>query len=331
MKRLFLTCGIALLTLLTASGSEVAKSTMLYAVKGNDSLRLDRYTAIRPAADNRRPCMIFLFGGGFVSGSRDSEQYLDYFHFLVSRGMDVVSIDYRLGLREVTSEELGSPELFAGKLAAAVRMAVDDLYSATAFVIRNADLWNIDTDRIILCGSSAGAITVLQGEYGRCNGSPNAEVLPGRFRYAGIISMAGAILHPGDDLVWRENPAPMLLFHGSADSNVPYYALRIPGAGFFGSKYIADQLCDQLHAPFIFYSERGAAHEMATDPMYRNRFEIEAFLQQLVYGKQPLMIRTEATVIGKALPDEHFTLEDFVRSNFAQSGPLRPTQRQINR
>lgn len=316
MKKWILTCGAVLLSLLAVSSAEIAKSTMLYAVKGADSLRLDRYTAIG-AATEKRPCMIFLFGGGFVSGTRDDGEYLDYFHYLVSRGMDVISIDYRLGLRDVTPAELASPELFAGKLAGAVRMAVDDLYSATAFVVRNADSWNIAPEKIVLCGSSAGAVTVLQGEYGCCNGSPNTAVLPEGFRYAGVISMAGAILHQGDDLVWGHKPAPLLLFHGTADSNVPYKALHVPGAGFFGSRYIAEQLYGQIHSPFVFYSVKGAAHEMATEPMFRNRFEIESFLQQLVYGKQPLMIRTEATVIGKPLPEENFTLEDFVRSNFA--------------
>lgn len=315
MKKLLVTCGIALLAVFAAPASEVCKSTMLYAVKGSDSLRLDRYTAIRPIS-GKRPCMIFLFGGGFSSGSRDDAGYLDYFYYLVSRGMDVVSIDYRLGLKETNPEELASPERFASRLAGAVRMAVDDLYSATAFVVRNADVWNISSERIVLCGSSAGAVTVLQGEYECCNSSPNTAVLPEGFRYAGVISMAGAILHPGADPVWRRNPAPLLLFHGTADTNVPYDALRIPGAGLFGSKYIADQLYDKLRSPFVFYSVKGAAHEMAADPMSRNRFEIESFLQQLVYGQEPLMIRTEATVIGKPLPDADPTPEDFIRANF---------------
>jgi carboxylesterase type B len=47
--------------------------------------------------------MIFVFGGGFVRGSRDHEGYLPYFKFLNDNGFDVVSIDYRLGLKPLTT------------------------------------------------------------------------------------------------------------------------------------------------------------------------------------------------------------------------------------
>lgn len=315
MKRFSLLLLFAAATL-AGHAAEVCKSTLLYAVKGADSLYMDRYTTAR-TPDGRRPCMIFLFGGGFTGGTRDNENYVDYFNYLAANGMDVLSIDYRLGLRDAAPEEFASPERFARKLAATIRMAVDDLFSATAFAVRHAEAWGIDPARIVTCGSSAGAITVLQGEYARCNGAPNAQMLPEGFRYAGVIAFAGAIFQMGEELVWQQAPAPMLLFHGSADRNVPYGAVRVPGAGFFGSQYIAGQLLEQVHSPFIFYSVAGAAHEMAEKPMTENRAEIELFLRNLVYGHEPLMIRTDVTVIGQPVPDTNFTLEEYIRSNFA--------------
>ena len=60
---------------------------------------------------------------------------------MAGRGVDVVSIDYRLGLRDASPADLASQELFARKLVSAIRMAVDDLYSATAFILNRAEAW----------------------------------------------------------------------------------------------------------------------------------------------------------------------------------------------
>lgn len=57
-------------------------------------------------------------------------------------------------------------------MARTISMAVEDLYDATAFIVDKADEWGIDSSQIVACGSSAGAITVLHGEYALCNASP---------------------------------------------------------------------------------------------------------------------------------------------------------------
>ena len=43
--------------------------------------------------------------------------------------------------------------------------AVNDLWLATSFFIKNAKKYNIDTEKIFVAGSSAGAETVLHGAY----------------------------------------------------------------------------------------------------------------------------------------------------------------------
>ena len=145
-------------------------------------------------------------------------------------------------------------------------MAVEDLYDATSFVAGKSAEWGIDPARIVACGSSAGAITVLQGAYFIANENPLTAKLPDGFDYAGVISFAGAVVDMADDLTWKRAPAPIMLFHGDADSNVPYGALRMGGAGIFGSDYIARQLSD-MKSPYYFYSVEGANHALATVPM----------------------------------------------------------------
>ena len=89
---------VAVILAVSAMASTSDKKSYLYAVKGTDSLYLDHYVS---SVSGKRPCMIFMFGGGFVRGTRDTEGYIPYFHYLNDKGIDVVSIDYRLGLKSL--------------------------------------------------------------------------------------------------------------------------------------------------------------------------------------------------------------------------------------
>lgn len=102
-------------------------------------------------------------------------------------------------------------------------MAVEDLYDATSFIVGQARTWGLDPSAVVASGSSAGAITVLQGEYERCTGSALSRRLPEGFRYAGIIASQEPFWRKGPPVrSGREKPAPIQLFHGDADCNVPY-------------------------------------------------------------------------------------------------------------
>ena len=181
-------------TACTEQAPRIAKYTDLYAVKGTDSLFLDRYTAVSVEQDDARPCLVFVFGGGFIAGERDAERYLPFFHYMVNQGYDVVSIDYRLGLKQVVASGDLSPENMMLGMARTISMAVEDLYDATAFIVDKADEWGIDSSQIVACGSSAGAITVLHGEYALCNASPLVQHLPAGFRRGDLRNGRGAPL-----------------------------------------------------------------------------------------------------------------------------------------
>lgn len=298
--------------------ASVACDTHDYSVKGNDTLRMDRYTLSTWDKESRRPCLIFLFGGAFTHGTRNAEQYRPFFDYLVEElGYEVVSIDYRLGLKEPLATGQLSPESFPQLLPQAVLMAVEDLYDATSYIVAHADEWRIDADRIVACGSSAGAISVLQGAYMIANGSQLTAKLPESFNYAGVISFAGAIVDMGDDLKWANTPVPIMLFHGDADSNVPYEALRLGGAGIFGSKYIAGQLAD-MKSPYYFYSVENADHAMATVPMNNYRDAISYFLVRMVGEELPAMIETDERFTYSTSMNKEFTIADYIRSNFME-------------
>ena len=159
---------------------EVYMEDILYAVKGRDSLYLTRYF-YNPELNNpnitgkKQPVIMFLFGGGFMEGNRNFKPYLKYFVYYVKQGYQVITIDYRQGLRnwyanyfkevksgkkvEVKEQEIQSV------LLNAVDLAVADCITATNFVISQSDKWHTDNNRIILSGSSSGAITAMQTEY----------------------------------------------------------------------------------------------------------------------------------------------------------------------
>lgn len=305
---LFLFLGI------TASAATSEKHTHLYAIKGADSLYLDHY--ISPV-EGKRPCMMFVFGGGFVGGQRDNEMYSKYFNFLTDNGYDVVSIDYRLGLKSLSSTPDISMKDVISLLNNAINMAVEDLFSATLYVIENADEWQIDTRQIVTSGSSAGAITVLQAENALCNLTPSAAVLPADFRYAGVLSYAGAIFSLKGEPKWKRTPAPIMFFHGSADRQVPYGKATMFGIGFYGPKFLVKEFNKQ-EWPHWFYDIEYHTHDIAGLPMFQNHNEILTFLTDFVKERRPLTITT--TVRDKALKkvDTKFKIMDYFEANYTR-------------
>lgn len=314
MKK-YIFAAIALFMTVCAMASTTDKKSYLYAVKGTDSLYLDHYAS---QVSGKRPCMMFVFGGGFVGGVRDNEGYLPYFRFLNENGFDVVSIDYRLGLKELSSmQQMPSIRETIGMLNNAVNIAVEDLFSATLFVLENAEQWQIDTEMIVTSGSSAGAITVLQAEHAICNRKASAAVLPAGFNYAGVISYAGAIFSVDGKPEWKSKPCPIMFFHGSADAQVPYDKATMLGIGFYGPKYLVKDF-NKEQWPHWFYDIEYHTHAIAVLPMHKNQYEIASFLNNYVREKRPLTITT--TVHDDDLPkrDTKFKVMDYIDANYGK-------------
>ena len=279
---------------------------------------MDIYTAESAGAEvdaSPRPLMIFAFGGGFVGGARDVEFYTPYFERLAREGIVVASIDYRLGLRDLP-EDIGLRGMIEA-MKRAVDIATEDMYAATNYFLNNSEEWNIDRDRVMLSGSSAGAITAVTAEWQRCNGAPLASVLPKDFRYAAVVSCAGAIFSVNGSPKFKSAPAPMLLFHGTSDSNVPYNKASVFGIGFYGSKYITRQL-NKLDSPYWFYSAEYVDHSLAGTPLYEQLDLIMQFIQDYVIEGRRLRIVTEVESIDGERRPTNFSVKDYLRANYAK-------------
>lgn len=301
---------LLILSCITGFGS--TKHTYIYNIAGSDTLRLDFYPAV---SETPAPVVIFAFGGGFKGGERDNQSYIPMFEYLSGNGVSVASIDYRTLLKNVAPQTLMSPDGFKASLIAAIDTAVTDLLRATSYLDANSAKLNIDPKQIFTLGSSAGAITVLQAEYDICNSTVSLPSfgLPAEFNYAGVISMAGAIYSEGFPH-FDSVPCPILMFHGDADSVVPFEKAVLGDFGLWGSSTLAG-IMEEKTVPHRFHRVNGASHEMATRPMTEDRGEILDFIRAVSNFEAGNIVNTVETTPGLADYKTDFTILDYIKSN----------------
>lgn len=274
---------LLLLTSVAITAATVEKETRLFAVNEGVELKMDLYRS-DSASILPQPCLIFVFGGGFKEGERDAALYLPYYHFFAEKGFTVAAIDYRLGMKG----EKAPGMLNFKPLLNAIHLAVEDLFSATAYLLEHADELQIDPSLFIISGSSAGAITVLQADYLKQNSQPLANDLPESFRYAGVISFAGGIFSKEGLPTYKKAPAPTLFFHGTADRLVPYNKTGLFHLGMYGSRQLVKRFRKDRY-PFTFYSIKDVGHEVSEYPMSEYLPEIEQFINDLIFDRKQWM------------------------------------------
>jgi acetyl esterase/lipase len=245
---------------------EVSVQTLTYTSKDGENLDLDIYLP-EYDSETERATLIYVHGGGFQSGERNSENIKEFCSELSKYGYVVASVSYRLTRKD-------KPGGFGCNCPANDKIntfyaAVEDLQDATFFLIQNRFEFGIDPQKIIIAGSSAGAETVLNAAYQPpyCYGLDSGPV-----SYAGVVSMAGAI--PDTTVIYNESAVPSLLFHGTDDNLVPYASAPhhycpdgSPGYLILNGSYTIAQKLEQLEVPYWLHTTCGAGHEMANKPM----------------------------------------------------------------
>ena len=268
MKRyLLLIAGLLTLSTIVSAQEKEKKTispdgTYMFEKRDDGELFLDIYN---PAEGSKtsiegkaKPTILFMFGGGFIKGQRDDESYHKWFKMLTDNGFKIISIDYRLGLKG--SNKVGIAQV--NVLDNAIHWAVEDLFSATNYIIKNAGQLEVDPSNIVIAGSSAGAISVMQAEYELCNKTKWATGLPEGFKYAGVMSFSGAILSREGELDYARMPAPTLMLHGTADGLVNYNQIKFFNLGFFGGGKLVKRFA-KLGFNYNMYHFVGYGHEIA--------------------------------------------------------------------
>jgi poly(3-hydroxybutyrate) depolymerase len=216
----------------------------------SQNLLLDIFQPVGDTAQ-KRALIIFAHSGGFINGTKDNEDMQALCDSFSLRGYVTATLDYRLGFNVLSSNASER----------AVWRGIQDGSAAVRFFKQNAALYKIDTSRIFLWGSSAGAFLALGLAYLDDAERP-ASTFSGFLRpdlgckdcagngfafsskVTGIISCWGAT----KDTAWiqNNNNIPVQLFHGIADATVPYtegFPFGLPTITYVrGSQQINEQL-----------------------------------------------------------------------------------------
>ena len=272
---------------LTASPAWDMEAT--FAVRDTCSLSMDMYF---PKDDcEKHPCVIFVYGGGFVHKNQREEGVVKYCRRLADAGYVTVATDYRLGLKGVKNKGLLS---MAENLDHAVHLSTEDLFSAVEYLLTYADEYGIDPSQIILVGSSAGAITVLQADYELGNRTALAAAMPDGFRFAAVISFSGAIFSNSGKCKWSvQPPAPTLFFHGTSDKLVTYDRIQFFNMGFYGTNALVERF-EKFDYPYMCIRFDNRFHEVAA---FMNKcFNItQGFIEQYVKGGKNWQVDVKVT------------------------------------
>ena len=298
--------------------SKADRTTVEFVVRDANPILMDIYQFKDLKTEGRRPVFIYSFGGAWAMGSRVDALCNPLYDHLCEKGWVCVAIDYRLGAaRGRDGKPLITPPEGYNSFQYAIDIGVEDLYAATAWLIRHADEYNIDPGKIVISGSSAGAINSMNAEYYLCNGHRLAkENLPADFNYAGVIPMAGAVYLTGEgdtELRWGKTPCPMCFFHGSADPTVTFDVERGRGRYGYGPYYVSQQLY-AMDVPYMLNEYFGGDHVMALLPLKWFWNEIDSFLDRIVIGGQNIKVhaverspkpRTDANWLDTVRPGQY--------------------------
>ena len=259
---------------------ELDSMTVMYAEKNQQTahpndLFMDIYMpAVGTDTLNKRPVMIWAFGGAFIAGDREQT------HFLARKsaklGYVSASIDYR-----ILASIFPLPDSTI-MINTAVKAAAD-MKAAIRHFKMSADLgndMNIDPDQIYIGGLSAGALTalmagavddsdidndflrsVIDNNGGIAGNTGSTENQSYDYTVKGIVNLSGAVYKL--DFLDPTDP-PIFSVHGDADE-VVQYTVGMPNVlipinfDLYGSKAMFDR-CQEIGLKNDLVTVEGGGH-----------------------------------------------------------------------
>lgn len=251
-----------------------------------------------PDTTNSRPVVVLLFGGGYISGSRNDSDITHIARYFAARGYVTATIDYRIGMTSPTATEW---------IRASIR-AMHDLKAFIRYLKRSVAVdgnpFGIDTSRIYVGGSSAGAFTALHAAYltsaqelamipqadtsylAAQGGIEGLSGNPGySSRFAGVFSLSGAILK--SDWIQPDKVPAVIAMHGTGDATVPYKQGLLPFI-FLPAEggYVIDSVAAARGLYHALFTWQGAGHvpygtQQSVNPTYMQ--DVENFLRYHFY------------------------------------------------
>ncbi|MHC4627189.1 MAG: alpha/beta hydrolase [Planctomycetota bacterium] len=192
--------------------------TVVYKKVGPSELKIHIFTPANHTLADKRPAIVFFFGGGWNGGS--PTQFYPHCDYLASRGMVAMSAEYRVKTRHGTSP----------------RECVKDGKTAIRWIRVHSDELGIDPNKLAAGGGSAGghvaAATATvkgfneEGEDQNISCKPNALVLfnpvfdnsPGGYGYDRVKEY-WKDFSPMHNII--ESTPPTIVFLGTKDKLIP--------------------------------------------------------------------------------------------------------------
>lgn len=211
---------------------------------------LDVYLPKTPKPKTGYPCVMFIHGGGFKSGSKRSRGGINSVCLkMLEHGIAVVSINYYLVRKYAKTK---TRDKFKE-----VRVAAEDAELAMKWIVDHAEKYGFDLERFAVCGSSAGARTCFELAYVRASQPPKIRA---------VIDLWGMMADPG---MIRAGTPPSLIIHGDKDK-----------VNYISHAYDIKRRLDQLKIPNRMIVMRGKGHSQTGEVSKKYMPDVLAFLHQ---------------------------------------------------
>lgn len=262
---------------------QVGKGIIGNLLQSEQTLDLDLY---EPKDDtlSKRPLIVLFHGGSFLIGDKKAETMVALGEYFSKMGYVVASVNYRLGY-------LILPEHYE-YMERSIYRALQDGRAALRYLCANAEKFKIDTNKIIVGGTSAGGFTALniafleekerftgtfgnvfrlQSDLGCIDCSTNDY--KNKFSIKGVVNMWGALTDINQFDLYEK--IPILSFHGTADNivpigyNFPFNSLSQEITSFFAKKVYGSKEIHKRAESFGLKNKlieiEGAGHEPQVD------------------------------------------------------------------
>lgn len=216
-----------------------------------EDLFLDIYEPNDESSENR-PLIVFVHGGSFVAG--DKSVYSENAVNMAKKGYVVSSINYRLDTTRANNPyNARSPDLDKP-----IGTSREDTLMAIRFLIGKSQDYRINTEKIFLGGSSAGAVTALYTAF-------SEEVDAKKIK--AVYAIAGTVVEDDLDII-DENDPPTIMFNGTTDTIVPY-SMATATIDKLKSKGVTANLVTYQGAGHGIISQKNAdIHQKLTEFLY---------------------------------------------------------------
>jgi acetyl esterase/lipase len=203
--------------------------------KFSQPLLLDKYE-IKTQSKLKKPAIIFVHGGGFVGGDKQSELYVKMCKEFAMKGFVAFSINYRLKSKNLPYD------------STTLNNAVTDGHTAFIWIKKHGIENGIDTTKVLICGDSAGGGTVIR----------IALTDPKKTNFIGCIDLWGGLnpinptykhTYPWDQPIFpfpiKKGTPPTCIIHGTNDIIVPYQTSKdlsdqLTNAGVYNELHLLD-------------------------------------------------------------------------------------------